>query len=212
MKYIYKLSIVLFIGIIGISFMIPRKAVSKYTYNDVLYNSYNSIDDNVTAKEEVSTNEVEEPIESDVQSSVETKTAIKAETTKPVVKEETIKTETSIETFTGSISGYGYDCYGCTSGRTASGYDITNGNIYYTDNTYGKIRILSGDSKYPFGTIVKISNFLNEGSFYAIVLDRGSDIGLSKRIQFDLVYPSNGDAKSLGIQKNVTFDIIRLGY
>ena len=116
-----------------------------------------------------------------------------------------------IETFGGTITGYGSDCTGC-SNHTASGYDIGNGNIYYSDETYGKVRIVAGDRKYPFGTIVRISpcgTFTT--SFYAIVLDRGGAIGLDKEIQFDLLFENESETIAFG-QNEVTFEIMRLGY
>lgn len=116
-----------------------------------------------------------------------------------------------LETFTGKITGYGPDCYGCTSNKTASGYYVGEGNIYYQDTKYGSIRIVAGDKKYPFGTIVKLSNLSFSEPIIAIVLDRGGGIGLDKKIQFDLLFDSekNGD---IGILSNVRFDILRLGY
>ena len=119
-----------------------------------------------------------------------------------------------IETLTGSLVGYGPDCYGCTSNRTASGMYIGEGNIYYNDSTYGKVRIVAGDISYPFGTIVRISNvdLYNDEPFYAVVLDRGGDIGKNNKFLFDLLFTSESDAYSLGTEYNIKFEIMRLGY
>ncbi|MEG2283558.1 MAG: hypothetical protein RSB99_02895 [Bacilli bacterium] len=118
-----------------------------------------------------------------------------------------------IETFTGIMSGYGPDCYGCTTGLTSSGYDIQQGNIYFQDADYGKIRIAAADKKYPFGSIIKISKSkASKETFYAIVLDRGSAIGLNKKRQLDLLYTSEEEANNFGLSKNVLFEIVRLGY
>ena len=116
-----------------------------------------------------------------------------------------------LETFTGKITGYGPDCSGCTSNKTASGYYVGEGNIYYSDKEYGSIRIVAGDKKYPFGTIVKLSNLTFSDPIIAIVLDRGSGIGLDKKIQFDLLFDSEKNV-DIGIKSNVQFDILRLGY
>ena len=119
-----------------------------------------------------------------------------------------------IEVLVGSMSGYGPDCYGCTSGLTASGKYVGNGNIYYDDPTYGTIRIVAADASYPFGTIVKISNvdLYNNEPFYAIVLDRGGDIGKGRRFLFDLLFASEKETHQLGVDYNVNYEIVRLGY
>ena len=122
-------------------------------------------------------------------------------------------TETILETYQGVLSGYGPDCLGCTSNKTASGYYIGEGNIYFNDPTYGTVRIVSGDSKYPFGSIVRISNTtISTEPILAIVLDRGGSIGIDKKIQFDLLFATERDASPLGLNYNVTFEILRLGY
>jgi len=115
-----------------------------------------------------------------------------------------------LETVVGSMSGYGPDCYGCTSNKTASGYYVGEGNIYYTDQTFGNVRILSADKKYPFGTIVRISGL--DEVILAIVLDTGSAIGLDKRIQFDLLFTKESEASVFGLKKDLTFEILRYGY
>lgn len=130
------------------------------------------------------------------------------------VVEEKTNNNTVIETLVGSLTGYGPDCIGCTSMQTASGRYIGEGNIYFDDPVYGRIRILAGDSSYPFGTIVKISNvdFYNDEPFYGIVLDRGGNIGKGKRFLFDLLFASENDAAKMGSEVNIKYEIIRLGY
>lgn len=140
---------------------------------------------------------------------------IKEEIPKEEVKEETPKNEeVVIETLIGTLVGYGPDCVGCTSNRTASGYYIGEGNIYYDDASYGKVRIVAGDYSYPFGTIVKISNvdYFNDVPFYAIVLDRGGDIGKNKKHLFDLLFAKEIDAYPMGKEINIKYEIVRLGY
>ena len=119
-----------------------------------------------------------------------------------------------IETLKGSLAGYGPDCYGCTSFRTASGRYIGDGKIYYDDKEFGKIRIVAGDKSYPFGTIVRISNtnYGDNSPIYAIVLDRGGGVGKGKNFLFDLLFETEKDAAKAGSRKNVTFEILRLGY
>lgn len=116
-----------------------------------------------------------------------------------------------IETLTGKISGYGPDCYGCTSNRTSSGRFIGDGQIYYEDKTFGKIRIVAGDKKYPYGTVVKISNYYNE-PILAVVLDRGGEVGIEKKFMFDLLFETEKDALKMGSRSYIKFEILRLGY
>lgn len=118
-----------------------------------------------------------------------------------------------LEVLVGSLSLYGPDCYGCTSNKTASGMYVGDGNIYYKDSEYGTVRIVAADKSYPFGTIVRVSNVDYFGEpIYAIVLDRGGDIGKNRRFLFDLLFPSEREANSVGSRHNVTFEIMRLGY
>ena len=209
MKNIYKLIIIG--GIIGIiSYTISNPHYNNYNIENNQYNSYNLLDEVI---EEVKEEEVQAVIENEVVDTIKEDNItnnIPNQNIPP--KEEGNNSTNIIESLIANISGYGYDCYGCTSGYTASGYYIGDGTIYYEDATYGKVRIVAADKKYAFGSIIKISNFMEESSFYAIVLDRGGAIGLDKRIQFDLLYPKNDDAKPVGIQTNVTFDILRLGF
>ena len=59
-----------------------------------------------------------------------------------------------IDKFTGTITGYGPDCYGCI-GITASGYDVRN-TIYYNDLIFigddesrtGAVNILAAKALY----------------------------------------------------------------
>lgn len=128
-------------------------------------------------------------------------------------EEKTPSEEKTIEKLTGSLAGYGPDCYGCTSFRTSSGKYIGDGNIYYEDKEFGKIRIVAGDKSYPYGTIVKISNTgYYSDAIYAVVLDRGGGVGKGKKFLFDLLFETEKDALKMGSRKNVTFEILRLGY
>jgi len=114
----------------------------------------------------------------------------------------------SLHTYTGNISYYASDCRGCT-GVTASGYDIRKGNIYYQDKTYGTVRIVAGDSSFPFGTILRMN--WNGKTTLAIVLDRGG-IGFGKKYLFDLLCESEAQAYQLGVVKNATIEVLRYGF
>ena len=115
-----------------------------------------------------------------------------------------------IRTLKGSLSGYGPDCRGC-SGKTSTGWDLRKGNIYYPDSKYGRVRILAGDRSIPFGSMVRVKNS-KIGTFLAIVLDRGSGVGIGKTHLFDLAFESEAKAAAFMVSYNVTFEIIREGY
>lgn len=114
-----------------------------------------------------------------------------------------------ISTFVGSMTGYGPDCKGC-SGKVGAGQDVRNGNIYYNDSKYGKLRIVAADKKYPYGTVMRVSNsnVLKEPTL-VIVMDRG---GAVKGDKIDLLYDSEKNVPRGATQKNITIDIIRLGW
>ena len=110
------------------------------------------------------------------------------------------------EVLIGKMSGYGPDCYGC-SGYLASGVYVGDGNVYYNDSEYGQVRIVAGDKKYKFGTIVRIND-----SVLAIVLDRGGSIGIGKKFLFDLLYVTEAEANINGISYETKFEILRNGF
>lgn len=118
---------------------------------------------------------------------------------------------TVLEKIIGKMSSYGPDCKGC-GGKVGAGQVVTNGNIYYYDNTYGQLRIVAGDKKFPYGTVIRVVNSKYSTPFYAIVLDRGGDIGIGKRFTFDLLFPSEKEASLFGTSYNVTFEVMRYGY
>ena len=117
---------------------------------------------------------------------------------------------TSLETQVGTMSAYGPNCVGC-SGHLGGGFDASGGAYIYNDATYGNVRIVAGDPKYPYGTIIKVSN-CKLGEFNAIVLDRGGAIGIGRRFMFDLLFSSEAEAAAFGTSYDVVFDILRYGY
>lgn len=115
-----------------------------------------------------------------------------------------------LETIVGTMSGYGLDCKGC-SGVVGARYDAKGNNLRYNDPVYGECRIVAGDKKYPYGTIVRVKNS-KIGTFNAIVLDRGSDIGIGRRYMFDLLFWTEKESYDFGLSRNTTFEILRYGY
>lgn len=113
--------------------------------------------------------------------------------------------------FHGSMTAYGPDCKGC-GGKTGCPprQNVTNGNIYFNDNDYGKVRIVASSSAIPCGTMLRISNLsISKEPIYAIVLDRGSAIQGTK---MDLLYKSEATAISFGRQSKVLFEVLRWGW
>ena len=115
-----------------------------------------------------------------------------------------------LETLVGTMSGYGLDCEGC-SGIVGARYDAKGNNLRYYDKTYGECRIVAGDKKYPYGTIVRVKNS-KIGTFNAIILDRGGDIGIGRRYMFDLLFWTEKESYEFGLSRNTTFEILRYGY
>lgn len=110
---------------------------------------------------------------------------------------------------TGSITHYGHDC--CSGGKTATGYNISDGRIYYTDPTYGSVRIVAaGRGEFPYGTIVRLTGYSNE-PIIAIVLDCGG-ISIHKEYKLDLLVESEKVANQLGVRRNVNIEVLRYGY
>ena len=114
--------------------------------------------------------------------------------------------------FNGTLTGYGPDCPGCSGiVYCRPNPNVLNGEIYFNDTDYGKLRILAADYSIPCGSIIKISNFkfVDGNEFYGIVLDRGSAIvGLT----MDLLYPSEKDTAVIGRQRDINFKIERWGW
>ena len=116
-----------------------------------------------------------------------------------------------LETLVGKLTAYGPDCPGC-SGRVGWGQNVTGGNIYYNDATYGRLRIVAGDRKYPYGTIVRIKNSRAGHDIMAIILDRGGSVGIGKKTLFDLLFTDGNEASRFGTSNNCTFEILRYGF
>ncbi len=175
----------------------------KYLPSEVLFSKENKRDEKTLVESFDTTEEDEVVLVTDTDNTDLESVSVEDEvdnTTDSVVLERQI----------GKMSGYGPDCVGC-SGYLASGKYVGNGDIYYQDATYGNVRIVAGDSKYPFGSIIQVNNS-SIGTFLAIVLDRGGAIGLGKSYMFDLLYPSESLALNDGVSYNVTFDVLRYGY
>ena len=170
---------------------------SKFFVDDILIDTEDKKEEVVEEKQEEEKKEEEPKVEE-----------------KPVVRYDPIDTSNYpvLNSYTNLVmTGYGYDCRGCTTGKTASGYSIRD-TIYYDDPTFGTLRIVAMDKSIPMYSIVRISNINGMEPILAIVLDRGDGISFSKSIQIDLVVESEAIAKTtIGKKYNVTCDILRSG-
>lgn len=176
----------------------------KYVDSDIIEAVVGEVSVLADANEKEETvEEVAPVIEEVIQPVVESKPVV--EEIKEVIPDVPVL-ETNNEIVIGKMSGYGPDCAGC-GGYVAYGKYVGNGNIYYNDSEYGNVRIVAGDKKYKFGTIVKIND-----SMLAIVLDRGGSIGIGKKFLFDLLYESEAEANKNGVSNNVKFEILRNGF
>ena len=124
--------------------------------------------------------------------------------------------------YVGRITGYGPDCPGCSVTGTVAchtknrgTHSLINDGIYYEDEEYGSIRILSAASAFPCGTIIEVDNGNGE-PFYGVVLDRGGSMNSAWKngtVWIDLAYASSADAKVGGITgTNIKFDVQRWGF
>lgn len=172
----------------------------------------------------------EEPVvKEEIKEEIKEEEIVQEEVIQEVEEDKYFMNNQIINTYTGTLTGYGPDCYGCGNRvtnkvSTASGYHIANivdGNIEpaftitYADSEYGEVRILAGDSTLPYKTIVRVT-VPNEEPIIGIVLDRGSTVGFencrSKNgclTTFDLLYETESSAR--GKLNNVVFDILRIG-
>lgn len=171
--------------------------VVKYVDSDVI--------DEALVEEDIQVEGIT-PTEEVVEDNVQPVVSETIESVVPKVEEVVEVVQQQNEVITGKMSGYGPDCVGC-SGYLANGHYVGDGNIYYNDSEYGQVRIVAGDKKYKFGTIVRIND-----SMLAIVLDRGGAIGIGKKFMFDLLYASEAEANSNGVSYNTKFEILRNGF
>ena len=110
--------------------------------------------------------------------------------------------------FVGKLVHYGPDCPMCSGFLGCNGQDARNGNIYYNDSEYGKVRIVAMSSSIPCGSIIKINvDAYDPNGMYAIVLDRGVSGSM-----VDLLKTSATAKSPVRTVNNVTFDIVRYGY
>lgn len=183
-----------------------------YSYETIIsenINSYKTLNSKVLYKEIIK-EDSKKTIINEVNALEKEENVIREENKEDIEQIKVEVEEKILDSFVADMTSYGVDCYGCTSNHTASGYYIGNGNIYYNDSFYGKVRILAGDKSYPFGTIVRM--YIDNSEIIGIVLDRGSNIGFDKKYAFDLLFNTNKEAQKFGSKTNIKFEILRRGY
>ncbi len=124
--------------------------------------------------------------------------------------------------YTGKVTSYSPDCAGCSkTGAVAchtknrGTHSLINDGIYYNDEEFGNVRILSTASSLPCGTIIKIDNGKIE-PYYGVVLDRGTAMNKAWQngiVWIDVAYASNQDIQSGNTSgTNVNFSVQRWGF
>lgn len=190
-----------------ISNIVNSKLNTNFSYH------YEEVSEDEVIQEESKEEEISVEIkeEKDVKGSSEkTVEEIKEEETASLVPSDEVPSYSVIETYYGTLTGYGPDCKGC-SGLTASGYNVKD-TITYHDEEFGELRIVAADKSIPFYSIIRISDIRNSEPIYAIVLDTGGNVGFSKFSTFDLLFSSEVEAsKQIGTLSNIKFELIRKG-
>ncbi len=129
-----------------------------------------------------------------------------------------------LDTFVGTVTAYGPDCVGCI-GITSSGYRVAekvNGvfntiTTTYVDKEFGELRILAAaNTKFPIGTVMRMSGANIDGYITGIVLDTGSamrEAWSRGEILIDLMFETehSDDVYIFGRRRNVTMEILRYG-
>lgn len=125
--------------------------------------------------------------------------------------------------YKGVLTGYSADC---GAGCTGEGYlacktedkerfSIKYDGIYYKDDEFGKVRIISAATSFPCGTIVKITKKGLE-PYYAVVMDRGGTMNSQWKkgiVHIDLAYESNEVVFESNLTgKNIEFSVQRWGW
>jgi len=123
--------------------------------------------------------------------------------------------------YTGALTEYGPDCYGCDPNgytycatRNGTWHSLTKDGIYYEDSEYGKVRILAAyTGEFPCGTIIEINNSEKDG-LIGVVLDTGGGMINAYRTGWtliDLAYESQSSVE-MPINKKTSFSVKRWGW
>ncbi len=116
---------------------------------------------------------------------------------------------TAIDTYTGDLTGYVYNCPLCNGTLACKpSYNIKDGTNTYVDDEYGEVYIVASSKNLPCGSIVSFySNRISDDKIVAIVLDRGVT-GNS----LDFLSPSLSYAYDNIGRSSITYDVLRSGW
>ncbi len=126
-----------------------------------------------------------------------------------MIEEKNKKLDNIITTLSGNLTGYVYNCPKC-SGKLActSSLDLSNGNVFYYDETYGNVRIVASSNNLPCGSIITFEkDSISSEPVVAIVLDRGVSGNT-----IDLLVDSNATAYNRIGRSKITYNVIRKGW
>lgn len=115
----------------------------------------------------------------------------------------------SIDTFSGDLTGYTFDCPLCGGTLACKrDYNIRDGKDYYDDDEYKRVKIVASSTSLPCGSIVRFElPKISDEPIIAIVLDRGV-----RGNNLDLLSPSEEYARTYVGRKSITYDVLRKGW
>ena len=127
---------------------------------------------------------------------------------KVIEVEQTLKF-TAIDTYTGDLTGYVYNCPLCNGTLACKpSYDITDGTNTYYDSEYGEVYIVASSKNLPCGSIVSFeSKRISDDKVVAIVLDRGVRGNALDFLAPNIEYAYNNIGRS-----TITYDVLRSGW
>ncbi len=168
-------------------------------------------------EQEPSKEEIKEELEEEKKQQPPKKKDTTEEAVEPVVStppkvEEVMKEEPATDvlaTYKGDMSFYYATCRDCTGFTKVEGYDVRDGKLYYPDKQYGNVRIVAAGSELSNWSIIRIKNSSMGDNILAIVLDRGSDIGLGRKFLIDML--TNTSESRGGVHRNITVEVLRNG-
>lgn len=126
-----------------------------------------------------------------------------------VIEANELEMFTAIDTYTGDLTGYVYNCPLCNGTLACKpSYNIKDGTNTYYDSEYGTVYIVASSKNLPCGSIVSFyTNRISEGRVVAIVLDRGVRGNALDFLSPNLDYALQNIGRS-----SVTYDVLRSGW
>ena len=114
-----------------------------------------------------------------------------------------------IDTYIGKLTAYVADCPLCGGTLGCTGQNVLIDRVTtFADNQYGTVNIVASSKSLPCGSIIQFDlPSLSENKITAVVLDRGV-IGTA----IDLLMASEEDALTKVGSRQISYDILRLGY